>query len=76
MTRLGEFSPFGRLFSLDRLSKISELVQISCLLFSTVKVCINDNKKWVGLHLGAIFSQTHLVTVPGYENLDPARTQV
>jgi hypothetical protein len=38
VTRLGEFSPFGRLFSLASLLKISEVAQILGLLFSTAPV--------------------------------------
>jgi hypothetical protein len=31
--------------------------------FSRYTLCINFGKKWVGLHFGRFFSQTHLVTV-------------
>jgi hypothetical protein len=64
VTRSGEFSPFGRLFSLGRLSKITQLAQISGLLFSTVKI-INFDKKMGWATSWAIFSQTHLVILVG-----------
>jgi hypothetical protein len=36
--RLGEFSPIGSLFTLGCFMKSTEIAQIVCLLFSTVKV--------------------------------------
>jgi hypothetical protein len=38
VTRLGEFLPIGRLFSLDSFGEMTEIAPISRLLFSTVKV--------------------------------------
>jgi hypothetical protein len=63
VTRLGEFSPFGRLFSLDYFLKITEVAQLWHLLFYK-KICINSANTlvWLCTFL-AIFSQTHLVTM-------------
>jgi hypothetical protein len=53
VTRLGEFSPNGRLFTLGNGLKITEVVQISGLLFSALPVLIL--KKMFGPHFGRLF---------------------
>jgi hypothetical protein len=58
VTRSGEFSPFGRLFSLGRFSKITQLAQISGLLFSTVKIINFDKKNGPGYILGDFFTNS------------------
>jgi hypothetical protein len=40
VTRFGEFSPIGRLFTLDSLLKIAEVSLIFGLLFSVYKVIV------------------------------------
>jgi hypothetical protein len=58
---LGEFSPTGRLFSLASLLKMTEVLEILGLVFSTVPV----DKKLFELHtFWATFLQTNLVTLP------------
>jgi hypothetical protein len=51
VTRLGEFSPIGRLFSLASLLKITEVAQ---LLFPHNQLRINFDKKLVGQHFGRL----------------------
>jgi hypothetical protein len=62
-TRLGEFSPNGRLFTLGSGLKITEVARISGLLFfhGTSYVSISTKKCWATFW--ATFSQTHLVTL-------------
>jgi hypothetical protein len=43
--------------------KITEEAHISGLLLSRVKGGKNFDKKWVGLHFGRLFTQTHLVSL-------------
>jgi hypothetical protein len=47
---------------------ITEVARIFWLLYSTVNITCYFDKNWVGLHFGALFSETHLVT------LQPAET--
>jgi hypothetical protein len=61
VTRLGEFSPIGRLFG-----QLFENYrrEYSGLLITLLKLCIDFDKKELGLCIIlAIFSQTHLVTL-------------
>jgi hypothetical protein len=55
VTRLGEFLPFVRLFSLGSFWEITEVAQIYGVLFPQVKLCINFDKKMFGLHFGRLF---------------------
>jgi hypothetical protein len=53
VTRLGEFSPIGQLFTL---SNVCMYVVLNFgLLFLRKKICINFVKKMFGLHLGRFF---------------------
>jgi hypothetical protein len=54
VTRLGEFSPNGRLFL--------EVAQILGF-FLQIRLYINWDKKWLWLNFGRFFSQIHLVTL-------------
>jgi hypothetical protein len=63
VTRLGEFSPVGRLFSLGTCLEITEIVQFLGLLFP--KLCINFDKG-VGLHFGQFFRK--LIWSPSMED--------
>jgi hypothetical protein len=65
---LGEFSPIGRLFSLGRFVKITEVAQSLGLTFfhETSCVLIWGKTGWATPY--AIFSQTHLVTL--LDNVD------
>jgi hypothetical protein len=57
VTRLGELSPIGRLFTLGSFLKVTGVTQISGNYFP--QYCLNIDKEWVEL----IFSQTHLITL-------------
>jgi hypothetical protein len=52
MTRFGEFSPIGRLFTFGQLFENTEVAQFLGLPFTLVKVCVKFGKNWVGLHFG------------------------
>jgi hypothetical protein len=67
VTRLVEFSPIGRLFSLGRFLKIAEVALILGHFFprETSYVCFDKNG--LGYTLGDFFSQTHLVTLATLE---------
>jgi hypothetical protein len=57
-TRLGEFSPFGRLLTLGRLFKITKAAEIFGLYLSRWKLCNNFGKMgWDAFWV--MFSQTH-----------------
>jgi hypothetical protein len=60
VTRLGEYSPIGRLFSLGSFSKISTEAQIFGLLFLHRKSCLFLLQKTAWATIWTIFSQTHL----------------
>jgi hypothetical protein len=57
VTRLGEFSPIGRRFTLGSVFKIAGVLQIFGLRFSTVpdRYVLILTKKLVGLHLWRLF---------------------
>jgi hypothetical protein len=55
VTRLGEFSPIRRLFTLGSFLKKYKRKLIFGLLNTAEKLCINFDKKWVGLHFGRFF---------------------
>jgi hypothetical protein len=62
LTRLGESSPIGRLFTLGSFSKITEVAHIFCYFFqSTNHALILTKMGWATFW--AIFSQTDLVTL-------------
>jgi hypothetical protein len=64
VTRLGEFSPIGRLFSLGSIVITIVVAQILGLLFhNTCYISISFDKKPDWATLWAFFSQTHLVTL-------------
>jgi hypothetical protein len=63
VTKLGEFSTTGRLFSLCSFWKTTEVARRFKQLFSTEKVMLIVLKVLVGLHFGRLFSHTHLVTL-------------
>jgi hypothetical protein len=65
VTRFGELSPIGTLFSLGRSLKIAEVVQIFGPLFSTDSVYFDKIR--VGAQFGRFFAQTHPVTLPSSE---------
>jgi hypothetical protein len=71
---LGEFLPFGRLFTLSRFSKIPEVAHIVGLLLSTVIVAHEFCHKNGFCYILGDFSQTHLVTLLPTEQLDYALT--
>jgi hypothetical protein len=73
VTGLVEFSPFGRLFTLGRFSKIPEEAHIVGLLLSTVRVVYEFCPKNGFCYILGDFSQTHLVTLSS-EQLDYALT--
>jgi hypothetical protein len=60
VTRFGEFSPVGRLFTMGIFVKITEITQI---LFSTVKVMYKFSQKMIWATFWPTFLQTHLVTL-------------
>jgi hypothetical protein len=49
VTRLGEFSPIGRLFTLGCSLKINKVAQIIWLLFPWLRFCLGFDTTWVGL---------------------------
>jgi hypothetical protein len=56
VTRLGEFSHIGRLFTLGYLSKSTKVARHYCDTFILRdRLCINFDKKCVGLHFGRSF---------------------
>jgi hypothetical protein len=55
VNRLGEFSPFGWLFSLGFVLKIREVAHIFWPIFSTVKFRYYFRQIWVGLRFGRFF---------------------
>jgi hypothetical protein len=55
VTRLGEFSPIGRLFTLGSVMKITEVAKHFGLLIKTETVMYSFDKKWVGQHFGLLF---------------------
>jgi hypothetical protein len=57
VTRLGEFSPLGWLFTVDNFYKIKEVAQNFILLFPRKSCGFLFVKKWVGLHLGWLFHE-------------------
>jgi hypothetical protein len=67
--RFGEFSPIWRSFAFVSVLKMTEVAQIFGLLVSTVtdQLCINFDQKWLGRHIGRLFSQTHLVTLVAHQ---------
>jgi hypothetical protein len=60
-SRLGEFSPIGRLFALGRF--LIKSIPNFGLLFSTVQVEYSPGQKMGWASFLAIFSQTHLVAL-------------
>jgi hypothetical protein len=54
VTRLGDFSPIWRLFTLATFWKITEVPQIFGMLFPCLILCIKFEKKWFGLHFGRL----------------------
>jgi hypothetical protein len=65
VTRLGDISPFGRLFNLGDFLKTTEIGQVFLLRFPTLLLCnvLVLTKHGLGYSLGEFFSQTHLVTL-------------
>jgi hypothetical protein len=58
VTRLGEFSPIGRLFTFCSFSEITEAARVYKLPFSTDEVkYLSLAKKCVGLHFGRFFQK-------------------
>jgi hypothetical protein len=55
VTRLGEFSLTGRLFTLGSFQKMAEVAQIFRLLYFTVKVMHLFWQKWIRLYIGLFF---------------------
>jgi hypothetical protein len=55
VTRLGEFSPIGRLFTLGSVLKSTEEAQFIWRLFLHQKIRICFDKKWDGLNFGRFF---------------------
>jgi hypothetical protein len=56
VTRLGEFSPFGWLFTLGSFSKISKVTQILGATFVHSTSCVLIfGKTWVGVHFVQFF---------------------
>jgi hypothetical protein len=56
VTRRGEFSPIGWLFSLGSFWKLRLQPKFLGYFFPQLRWCINFVKKWVGLHFGQFFS--------------------
>jgi hypothetical protein len=75
VTRLDEFSPFGRLFTLESFPNMMRRNPNFGLLFSTVKLSINFDESVRWARFWAIFfSKTHLVALklkdfPGDEKM-------
>jgi hypothetical protein len=63
VTRLGEFPPFGRLFSFCSVLQITEIAQIIGLLISAVYGLFSFWTKTAWATFWAILSKTHLVTL-------------
>jgi hypothetical protein len=58
VTRLGEFSPIGRLFTLGSFLKITKVAHIfGASFFPRKKGCVDFSKKWLGLHFERIFQK-------------------
>jgi hypothetical protein len=58
VTRVDEFSPIGQLFTLG----VDQILWL--LVFHGARyICINFDKKCIGLHFWAIFHNSHLVTL-------------
>jgi hypothetical protein len=57
VTRLGEFSPIGRLFLWVVFVKITEVAQIKWATFTTVTYMYVEffGKIWIGQHFGRLF---------------------
>jgi hypothetical protein len=64
VTRLGEFSPIGRVVYFRLVLKITTVAQFIGLLFFTVQVKYKFRHKLVLATYWAILLQTHLVTLP------------
>jgi hypothetical protein len=63
VTRLGECSTIGWLFTLVSYQKLQKWRKFLDYVFPTNRPCVYFDKKWVGQHFWATFSQTHLVTL-------------
>jgi hypothetical protein len=64
VTRLGKFSPNGQVFTLGRFLKMTEIApSFGATFFPKYRLCIDFDKKIVGLHFGRIFSRTYPVTL-------------
>jgi hypothetical protein len=55
VTRFGEFSPFGWLFTLCSFVKIIEVAQNNSATLFHGKSYVLIFKKWIGLHFGRLF---------------------
>jgi hypothetical protein len=66
VTRLGEFSPIGRLLNWAFFNMYNIFVSHFGLLFSQKNSCepSSFDKIRVGLHFGRLFSEKHPVTLP------------
>jgi hypothetical protein len=62
VTRLGKFSPFGRLFTLHFSEETKDVAHNFWIFFSAEIIIINFGQECVGLHFDD-FSQTYLVTL-------------
>jgi hypothetical protein len=58
VTRLGDFWPIGPLFTLGSFLENDRSRSSFVLLISSEKLCINLDKKCVGLHFGLFFQNT------------------
>jgi hypothetical protein len=54
VSRLGDFSPLGRLFTLGSFMEKTQLAQMCVLIISDIKVRINFDEKRVALHFGLL----------------------
>jgi hypothetical protein len=54
VTRFGEFSAVGRLFTLG-FFRHQMKPKCFCYFFTPYEICINVDKKWVGSHFGRFF---------------------
>jgi hypothetical protein len=80
VTRLGQFLPIGWLFTLGSVLKLTKVAKFLGLLFPRYQLCINFDKKWVGLHFGRLFHKLirspwwgwiWFVTTRGYSQARP-----
>jgi hypothetical protein len=78
VTIWGEFSPIGRLFTLGSYGEnYKSCPHFWATLSHSQGYALNLAKKWLGLHFGRNFSQTHPVTlIPTIETIETIETRL